>query len=106
MIVGTPSLQTASDLIEIERPLSPKKRTFRSSPKTSNERPLTGKSSHSEQTRHATTKSFLLKRISRNKDKDGSFKRTTSFATNEIQLFSGKGGLSSAYPSDFHICRP
>ncbi len=29
-----------------------------------------------------------------------------AFAANEIPSVSGKGGLNSAYPSDFYICRP
>ncbi len=36
-------------------------------------------------------------------DKDGSFKHTTSFAANGIPSVIGKGGLNSAYPSDFYI---
>ena len=53
---------------------------------------------------HATTKSLGLKRMGRLFEKqgqDGSFKHTTSFAANDIPSVSGKGGLSSAYPSDF-----
>ena len=59
---------------------------------------------------HATTRSLWLKKnglpFRENRDKEGSFEHTTSFAANDIPSVSGKGGLNSAYPSDFYICRP
>ena len=75
---------------------------------TSNELPQTAKSSHPAQTKRSCDHEKLVAEkqwvaFSRNKDKDGRFKHSTSFAANDIPSVSEKDGLNFAYPCDFYI---